>query len=90
MLLVSLYLKANTQKLVTQNSVKIGPVDSEKSQVVFSYVNDLGPQSENNLDLEYSQTFIYLIRCLYLPTFKSQAAIVSENTNVFTFSYRKP
>ena len=71
MLLVSLYLKPNTQNLV-----KIGPVDSEKSKF-FSYVKDIGPQSDNNLDLEYSQTFIYLIRCLYLPTFRSQATIVS-------------
>ena len=29
------------------------------------------------------------ISCLYLPTFRSQASIVSEKSTVFTFSYRK-
>ena len=39
--------------------------------------------------LQYSHTFIYSIRCLLLPTFRSLAAIVSEKSTVFTFSYRK-
>ena len=30
------------------------------------------------------------ISCLHLPTFRSQAAIVSEKSTVFTFSHRKP
>ena len=33
--------------------------------------------------------FISSISCLHLPTFRSQAAIVSEKSTVFTFSYRK-
>ena len=32
----------------------------------------------NDLDLQYSHTFIISISCLHLPTFRSQAAIVSE------------
>ena len=43
----------------------------------------------NDLDLQYSHTFIISIRCLHLPTFRSQAAIVSEKSTVFTFSHRK-
>ena len=34
-------------------------------------------------------TFMKSISCLYLPTFRSQASIVSEKYTVFTFSYRK-
>ena len=30
-----------------------------------------------------------IIKCLYLPTFRSQASIISEKSTVFTFSYRK-
>ena len=62
---------------------------SEKIRFEFFYVHDLGPRSSNDLDLQYSQTFIYSIRCLLLPTFRSLAAIVSEKSTVFTFSYRK-
>ena len=43
----------------------------------------------NDLDLQYSHTFIILISSLHLPTFRSQAAIVSEKSTVFTFSHRK-
>ena len=43
----------------------------------------------NDLDLQYSHTFMKSISCLYLPTFRSQASIVSEKSTVFTFSYRK-
>ena len=60
-----LYLKA-----FIQNLVENGPVVSEKSKFQFSNVNDLDPA--------YSHTFIHSIRCLHLPTFWSQAAIVSE------------
>ena len=42
-----------------------------------------------DLDLQYSHTFIISISCLHLPTFRSQAAIVSEISTVFTFSHRK-
>ena len=60
-----------------------------KSGFEFLYVHDLGPRSRNDLDLQYSHTFIYSIRCLLLPTLRSLAAIVSEKSTVFTFSYRK-
>ena len=41
------------------------------------------------LDLQYSHTFITSNSCLHLPTLRSQAAIVSEKSTVFTFSHRK-
>ena len=81
---LSLYLKAFIQNLV-QN----GPVVSEKIRFEFMYVHDIGPRSSNDLDLQYSHTLMLSISCLYLPTFRSQASIVSENSTVFTFSYRK-
>ena len=81
---ISLYLKASIQNLV-QN----GQVVSEKIQFEFLYVRHLWPRSSNDLDLQYSHTFIKSISCLYLPTFRSQASIVSEKSTVFTFSYRK-
>ena len=81
---ISLYLKASLQNLV-QN----GPVVSEKIRFEFLYVRNLGPRSSNDLDLQYTHTFIKSISCLFLPTFRSQASIVSEKSTVFTFSYRK-
>ena len=81
---ISLYLKAFIQNLI-QN----GPVISEKIRFEFLYVHNLGPRSSNDLDLQYSHTFMKSISCLYLPTFRSQASIVSEKSTVFTFSYRK-
>ena len=69
--------------------VKNGSVVSEKIGFEFLYVHDLGPRSRNDLDLQYSHTFIKSFSCLYLPTFRSQASIVSEKSTVFTFSYRK-
>ena len=80
---ISLYLKA-----CIQNRVQIGKVVSEKIQFEFLYVHDLGTRSSNDLDLQYSHIFIYSIRCLLLPTFRSLAAIVSEKSTVFTFYYR--
>ena len=80
----SLYLKAFIQGLV-----QIGTVVSEKIQFEFLYVQDLGPRSRNDLDLQYLLIFIYLIRCLLQLIFRSLAAIVSEKSTVFTFSYRK-
>ena len=68
---------------------QIGTVVSEKIQFEFLYVHDLVPRSSNDLDLQYSHTFIYLITFLLLQTFRSLAAIVSEKSTVFTFSYRK-
>ena len=42
--------------------VQIGKVVSEKIRFEFLYVHDLGPRSRNDLDLQYSHTFIYSIR----------------------------
>ena len=58
-------------------------VVSEKIQFEFLYVQDLGPRSRNDLDLQYSHIFIKSI-CL-----RSLAAIASEKSTVITFSYRK-
>ena len=81
---ISLYLIAFIQSLV-----QISTVVSEKIQFEFLYVHYLGPRSRNDLDLQYSHTFMKSISCLYLPPFMSQASIVSEKSTVFTFSYRK-
>ena len=62
---------------------------SEKIRFDFFYVHDIWPRSSNDLYLQYSHTFINSIRCLLLPLFRSLAAIVSEKSTVFTFSYRK-
>ena len=76
---ISLYLKA-----FIQNFVQVGKVVSEKIRCEFLYVHDLGPRSRTDLDLQYSHTFIYSIRCLLLLTFRSLAAMDSENT-LFSF-----
>ena len=81
---ISMYLNG-----FIQNMVQISTVVSEKIQFEFLYVHDLGPRSRNDLDLQYSHIFIYSFRCLLLLTFRSLAAIVSEKSTVFTFSYRK-
>ena len=81
---ISLYLKA-----FIKNLVQIGTVVSEKILFEFLHVHNLGPRSRNDLDLQYSHTFIYLIRCLLLQTFRSLASIVSEKSTIFIFSYRK-
>ena len=65
------------------------PSSSEKIRFEFLYVHDFGPMSSNDLDLQYSHTFMKSISCLYLSTFRSQGSIVSEKSTVFTFSYRK-
>ena len=70
---ISLYLKA-----YIKNLVQISTVVSEKIQFEFLYVHNLGPRSRNDIDLQYSHTFIYSFRCLLLPTFRCLAAIVSE------------
>ena len=64
-------------------------VVSEKIGFEFLYLLNLGPRSRNDLDLQYSYTFIHSFRCLLLPICRSLAAIVSEKSTVFTFSYRK-
>ena len=78
-----MYLKA-----FIQNLVQIGTVVSEKIQFEFLHVHNLGPRSRNDIDLQYSHIFIYLISCMLLLTIRSLAAIVSEKTTDFAFSYR--
>ena len=71
-----------------QNLVQNGTVVSEKIWGGGGgYVHSLGPRSRNDLDLQYSHTFINSIRCLLLPTFRSLAAILSEKSTVFTFPH---
>ena len=41
-----------------KNLVQIGTVASEKIRFEFLYVHDLGRRSKNDLDLQYSLTFI--------------------------------
>ena len=81
---ISLYLKA-----FIQNLVQIGKEVSEKIQFEVLYVHDLGPRSKNDIDLQYSHTFIYLIRCQLLVPFRSLAAIVSENPLFSLFPVEK-
>ena len=71
-----------------KNLVQIGKVVSEKIQFEFLYVHDLEPRSGNDLGLQYSHTFIYSIRSLLLLILRSQAAIVSEKSIVFTFTIK--
>ena len=42
-----------------KKSVQIGKVASEKFWFECLYVHNLGPRSRNDLDLQYSHTFIY-------------------------------
>ena len=81
---IALYLKA-----FIQNLVQIGTVVTEKIGFKFLYVHDLGPRSRNDIDLQYSYTFIHSFRCLLLPIFRSLATIKSENPLFSLFSYRK-
>ena len=50
---IALYLK-----VFIKNLVQIGKAVSEKIRFEFLYVHDLGPRSRNDIDLQYSQTFI--------------------------------
>ena len=68
----SLYLKT-----FIQNFVQNGSVVSEKIRFEYLYVHDRGPRSRNDLDLQYSHTFIKSLSFLYLPAFRSHASIVS-------------
>ena len=66
--------------------VEIGTIVSKKIQLNFLYVDDIGPTSRNDLDLQYSHFFIHSIRCLLLLTFRSLAENVSEkNPHCFHF-----
>ena len=77
---IPLYMNAFIQNLIQFNLVV-----SEKIRFEFLYVHDFGPRSRNDIDLQYSHTFMYSIRCLLLLTFRSLAAIVSEKSTFFTF-----
>ena len=69
--------------------VQIGTVVSEKIQFEFLYVHDLGQGQEMTLTFDtHISSYIQLDVWLLLP-FRSLAAIVSEKSTVFTFSYRK-
>ena len=85
---VTSIMTSNLQAFI-QILVQNGTVVSEKIRFEFLDVHDLWPRSRNDLDLQYSHTFIYLIRCLLLLAFRSLDAIVSEKSTVFTFSYSK-
>ena len=61
----------------------------EKIQFEILHVHDLGPRPRNDLGLQYSYIFIYLIRCQLPLSVRSLATIVSEKSTVFTFIYRK-
>ena len=71
-----------------QKLVQNGTVVSEKIQSEFLNVH-LGPWLRNDLDLQYSHTFINSIRCLLLPIFSSLAAIISDQSTAVTFSNGK-
>ena len=74
-----------------KNLVKIGIVVSEKFLFEVLYVHDFGPRSRNDLDLQYSHTFIYSIRCNLPLTFRSLAAIVFLKNPLFSlFPIEKP
>ena len=75
---ISFYLKAFIKKF--------GKEVSEKIWFEFLYVHDLGPRSKMTLTIN---THISSIRCQLLLTCRSLAAIVSEKSTVFNFSYRK-
>ena len=70
-----------------QNLVENDPVVSEKSKFQFLYVNNLGPRSRNDLDLQYSYAFINLISYMHLQNFRPLAAIVLRISTVFPFTY---
>ena len=78
---ISLYLKA-----FIQNLVQTGTGVSEKIQFEVLYVDDLGPRSRNDRDFD---THISSNKMSAPLPFRSLAAIVSEKSTVFTFSYRK-
>ena len=54
---ISLYLKA-----FIKNLVQIGKVVSKEIRFEFLYAHNLEPRSRNDLDLQYSHTFIYSLR----------------------------
>ena len=83
-LFISVYLKSFIQNFIHNSTVA-----SEEIRFEFLNVHDLWPRSRNDLDLQYSYTFINSIRCLLLSILRSLAALISEKSTVFTFSYGK-
>ena len=81
---ISLYLKAFIQNLV-QNGIVV----SEKIRFEFLYVHDLGSMSRNDLDLQYSHTFINSNRCLLLPVSGHWLQLFLKNQLFSNFSHRK-
>ena len=85
-------IKMTMTKMTMTNQRTNGPVNAHliswpsKAQNIQNLENIW---LRNDLDLQYSHTFIISISCLHLPTFRSQAAIVSEKSTDFTFSHRK-
>ena len=77
-------------KAFMQNLAQNGMVVFEKIWFDILYVHDFGPRARNDLDLQYSHTYINLIRYLPLPTFRSLAAIVSEKFTVSLFLWKSP
>ena len=73
-----------TRKLTYKTWLKM----AQKNKFQFSFVNALGPRSRNDLDLQYSHTFVNSIRCLLLPTFTSLAAIVSAKSSFHFFLWK--
>ena len=73
---------------VPENFHKKFGLDRHSSCLNFCMYTTLGHGQVMTLTFN-SLTFINSIRCLHLPTFRSLAAIVSEKSTVFTFSYRK-
>ena len=74
------------RKAFIQNLIQICIAVSEKIDFNLLYVHDIGPRLRNDIDLQYSHIFIYLIRYQLLLPFRSLVAIVFENSTVFTFS----
>ena len=72
-------------KAFIQSVAQIATIVSEKIQFEILYVHNLGPRSRNDLECQYSQIFIYSIRCLLPLTFRSLAAIVSDKIHCFHF-----
>ena len=70
--------------------VSSGTVVSEKIRFEFLYVHDLGQRLINELDLQYSHTFIKSNNCLHLPPFRSQASVIMKNPLISLFPIEKP
>ena len=75
-------------KACIQNLVQIGTVVSKKIQFDFFMFTTLGLCQEMTLTFN-THTSSYSNKCLFLLPLRGLAAIVSEKSTVFTFSYRK-